>query len=256
MDPSLNSPLVDFFRRGEAPRDVRMTAAQGAFAPRPIEQLSILVVLTGDADQEVRETAERTLAKIPAEALGALLARSEVPEELRSFFTRRGVAIAATAATDASLPLLDTDDTDYGPEGASEADQQSLFEKLASMTVPQKVKAAMKGTREMRGVLIRDPNKLVSLSVLSSPKLTETEVEAFARMGSVAEDVLRTIARNRAWMKNYLVVLALVKNAKTPVAISMNLMSRLNDGDMKRLSTDRNVPEPLRIAARKKLVIG
>ncbi len=57
-------------------------------------------------------------------------------------------------------------------------------------------------------------------------------------------------------MKNYLVVLALVKNAKTPVAISLNLLSRLNDGDMKRLSTDRNIPEPLRIAARKKLVIG
>jgi hypothetical protein len=255
MDP-LNSALVDFFRRGEAPRDVRMTAAEGTFAPRPLEQIAILAALTGDADEDVRATAERTLSRIPAEALGALLARSEVPEDLRSFFTSRGVAIAATPAPDAAVPLLDEDDTDYGPEAGAEVDQQSMFEKLANMTVPQKVKAAMKGTREMRGVLIRDPNKLVSLSVLSSPKLTESEVEAFARMGSVAEDVLRTIARNRAWMKNYLVVLALVKNAKTPVAISMNLMSRLNDGDMKRLSTDRNVPEPLRIAARKKLVIG
>jgi hypothetical protein len=68
--------------------------------------------------------------------------------------------------------------------------------------------------------------------------------------------VLRTIARRRAWMKNYPVVLALTKNSKTPVAISLNLLPRLNDGDVKRLSTDRNVPEPLRIAARKKLVIG
>jgi hypothetical protein len=256
MDPALNSPLVEFFRRGEAPRDVRLTAAQGEFAPRALEQLSILVVLSSDADAEVRESAERTMARIPPDALGALLARSEVPDELRSFFTRRGVAIAATPAADATSPLLDEDNTDYGAEGASQAEQLGLFEKLAAMTVPQKVKAAMKGTREMRAVLVRDPNKLVSLSVLSSPRLTESEVEAFARMGSVAEDVLRTIARNRAWMKNYLVVLALVKNAKTPVAISLNLLSRLNDGDMKRLSTDRNVPEPLRIAARKKLVIG
>ena len=66
----------------------------------------------------------------------------------------------------------------------------------------------------MRAVLIRDPNKLVALSVLSSPKLTETEVEAFARMGSVGEDVLRTIARTRTWMKNYTVVLALAKNER------------------------------------------
>jgi hypothetical protein len=253
---SLNSPLVDFFRRGEAPREVRLIAAQGAFAPGPLDQLSILVVLTGDGDPDIQAAAETTLARIPAEVLSGFLARSEVSDDLRAFFTDRGVSIASVAAADQAAPFVDEDDTDYGAEAMSEEDKASLFEKLANMSVPQKVKAAMKGTREMRAVLIRDPNKLVSLSVLSSPKLTETEVEAFARMGSVAEDVLRTIARRRAWMKNYPVVLALTKNSKTPVAISLNLLPRLNDGDVKRLSTDRNVPEPLRIAARKKLVIG
>jgi len=124
------------------------------------------------------------------------------------------------------------------------------------MTVPEKVKAAMKGTREMRAILIRDPNKLVALSVLSSPKVNDNEVEGYARMGSVGEDVLRVIAARRAWIKNYPVVVALVKNAKTPVAISMNLMSRLHEGDLKRLSTDRNIPEALRVAARKKIVVG
>jgi hypothetical protein len=38
------------------------------------------------------------------------------------------------------------------------------------------------------------------------------------------------------------------------VAMSMNLMHRLNDRDLSALSTDRNVPEPLRVAARKKIV--
>ena len=123
-------------------------------------------------------------------------------------------------------------------------------------TEPEKVRAAMKGSREMRGVLIRDSNKLVALSVLSSPKLTETEVESIARMSSVAEDVLRSIARARAWIKNYTVVLALTQNAKTPLAISMNLLNRLQEGDIKKLSTNRNIPEALRIAARRRLVMG
>ena len=250
------SPLVDFFRRGEAPREVRLIAAQGAFAPRPLEQLAILVVLTGDADAGIRETAEKTLARIPAAVLGGFLARPEVPDDLRTFFTARGVAIAATAGSEPAAPFVDEDDTDYGADGDRTEEPASLVQRIASMTVPQKVKAAMKGTREMRAVLIRDPNKLVSLSVLSSPKVTDTEIESFARMGSVAEDVLRTIARTRAWMKNYQVVLALTKNAKTPVAISMTLLPRLQDGDIKRLSTDRYVPDPLRIAARKRLVIG
>ena len=73
-------------------------------------------------------------------------------------------------------------------------------------------------------------------------------------MGNVSEDILRTIAMSRAWTKNYSVVLALVKNSKTPVAITLTLMQRLNPGDVKKLSTDRNVPEALRVAARKKTV--
>ncbi len=115
------------------------------------------------------------------------------------------------------------------------------------MTVPEKVKCASKGTREMRSVLIRDPNRMVAAAVLSCPKVNEAEVEAFAKMGNVSEEILRTIAMSRAWTKSYGVLLALVKNSKTPVALSINMMQRLNDSDVKKLSTDRNVPEALRV---------
>jgi hypothetical protein len=257
MESAHSSPLLDFFRRGEAPRDVRLLAAQAGFAPRPLEQLALLAMLAADADPEIRATAEQTLSRISHDEAAGVLARTEAPAELREFFAARGIT-AATAPAPAvgGVPLVDGDDTDYGPEETSEAERVSLYSRLAAMSVPERVKAAMKGTREMRAVLVRDPNKLVALSVLSSPKLTETEVEAYARMGSVAEDVLRTIARTRAWIKNYAVVVALVRNAKTPLAVSLNLLSRLNEGDLKRLSTDRNVPDTLRISARKRVVIG
>jgi hypothetical protein len=68
--------------------------------------------------------------------------------------------------------------------------------------------------------------------------------------------VLRSIAQTRAWVKNYNIVVALVKNAKTPLAMSLTLLKRLNEADVRRISIDRNVPEPLRLAARKKLVMG
>ena len=95
---------------------------------------------------------------------------------------------------------------------------------------------------------------MVASAVLSCPKVNEAEVESFAKMGNVSEEILRSIAQTRAWTKNYAVVLALVKNAKTPVALSLQLMQRLTDPDVKKLSTDRNVPEPLRLAARKRVV--
>ena len=251
MEAGLRTPLLDFFRRGEVARDVRLLAAQGAIAPRPLEQLGLLMVLTGDPESEIRETAERTLRRIPDELISCFIARSDVPTELRQFFVARGIGVAATPLPDAEQPFVDDDDTDYDA-GASE-DTASVMQRLASMTIRDKIKAAMKGTREMRALLIRDPNKLVALSVLSSPKLTDSEVETFARMGSVTEDVLRTIAQRRAWVKNYGVVLGLVKNSKTPLAMTLTLLNRLNEADVRRLSKDRNVPDALRLAARRKL---
>ena len=112
----------------------------------------------------------------------------------------------------------------------------------------------MKGTREQRAILIRDPNKMICASVLSSPKVSIPEVESFARMQNVSEDVLRIIGSNRAWLKSYGVILALTKNPKTPLALSMQLMARLQPKDLARLSVDRNVPEALRISSRKKVV--
>lgn len=256
MDAILHSPLVDFFRRNEVALDIRILAARGAIAPRAMEQLALLMILTADRHPEVKETAEATISRLPQDVLSAFIARTDVPEEMRAFFVARGVPVAAVPPADEPDVLVDTDDTDYGPEETADEDPQSVFTRIAAMTVPEKVKAAMKGSREMRAILIRDPNKLVSLSVLSGPKVSDTEVEGYARMGSVSEDVLRAIAARRAWTKNYSVVLALVKNAKTPVSLTMNMLPRLREQDLKRLSTDRNVPEVLRISARKKVVIG
>ena len=111
----------------------------------------------------------------------------------------------------------------------------------------------MKGSREQRAVLVRDPNRMIAAAVLSSPKPAQTEVEAFARMANVSEDVLRTISMNRGWMRKLAVAAALVKNPKTPAAISLHLLPRIPQRDVKNLSTDRNVPETLRLNAKKML---
>lgn len=253
MAAGLSTPLLDFFRRGEVARDVRLLAAQGAIAPRPLEQLGLLMLLAGDHDAEIRRVAEETLGKLPPGLVADFIARSDVPTELREFFIKRGINPSSTPAPDFDEPLPQAGEG--GPAEASEEEDTRTFqERLGTMTVPEKMKFAMKGTREMRSVLIRDPNRLVASAVLSCPKVNEAEVEAFAKMGNVSEDILRTIATTRAWTKNYGVTLSLVKNAKTPVALTLNLMQRLSDLDVKKLSTDRNVPEPIRLAARKRVV--
>ena len=250
------TPLFDFFKRGEVARDVRLLAAQGGLAPRALEQLSILVFLLDDADPDIRQTAELTLGRIPPAVLSAFLARSDVSVGLREFFGDRGIFPAETAAENADAPLIE-DAPDEAPlvSGGEEGeDRESLVQQLAKMGFPERLKAASKGSREMRAVLVRDPNKMIAAAVMSSPKLTESEIEGIARNASVSEDVLRIIASNRAWMKNYKIASALTRNPKTPVALSMNLLSRLNEHDLSQVAVDRNVPEPIRVAARKKVV--
>ena len=252
MDPGLHSPLIDFFRRGEVARDVRLLAAQGALAPRAHEQLALLILLSDDADPVIATNANATLDALPAGPLQSFLARTDVPAQMRQFLAERGVVGAGHAATEAWQPLLDRSDapdlaeTPDGPE-----DEPAEAQLLSALPIIDRMKLAMKGTRAQRAQLIRDSNKLVAAAVLSSPKLTEVEVEAFAKMANVAEEVLRTIAMNRTWTKNYGVVAGLAKNPKTPPAISMNLLQRLNDRDLKMLAIDRNVPEGVRLAARR-----
>jgi hypothetical protein len=253
------TPLLDFFKRGEVARDVRMQAAEGALAPTAHEQVEILLLLAEDPDAEIRAAAESTIGRIPNQALRSFLARTDVPETIREAFAKRGVVPGAAQPGDGDDPLIDTAAADPAeaeiPEGpAGEEARQSISQQVAKMGFSARLKAAVKGSREMRALLIRDPNKMISASVLSSPKLTENEVEAFAKMANLSEDVLRIIASNRRWMKNYGVVVGLCRNPKTPLAMSLNNMNRLTDRDLQMLSIDRNVPEPLRVAARKKIV--
>ena len=262
MDPGLRSPFLDFFRRGEVAKDVRLLAARGALAPRALEQIALLALLTEDADAEVRGTAEATLAVIPNDSVAAFLGRSDVPEPLRDFFRGRGIEPNMQEASVADDPLIDAEPergetTDGAAEaegqGDSEAARQGAAERLAQLNVAERLKCAMKGTKEERAVLIRDPNKLVSVSVLSSPKLSESEVESFSKMANVSEEVLRIIGMSRGWTKNYGVVVGLTKNPKTPLAISMKFVQRLNDRDLKMIALDRNLQEPLKLAVRKRL---
>jgi hypothetical protein len=251
---SAPTPLLDFFKRGEVARDVRLLAAQGVLAPRAHEQLGILLILLEDSDPEIRRTADDTLSRIPEEALQKFLGRSDVPLGIREFFADRGIFPAEIPAIEVDEPLVD--DAAAAAEGDEEKEEgsESVQQKIAQMNFTDRLRAAVKGTKEMRAILIRDPNKMIAASVLSSPKVNDQEVASFARMANVSEDVLRIIGSNRAWLKSYNVILGLTKNPKTPVAMSLNLMGRLNPNDLKLLSTDRNVPEPLRIAARKKVV--
>ena len=129
--------------------------------------------------------------------------------------------------------------------------RQTLLQQISRMNVSQRVQFAMKGSSEARRALIRDSNKVVQRAVLQSPRLTDQEVEAYASMANLTDEILRLIATNRNFRKNYVVVRNLMNNPKTPLDVTLHMLPLLNAIDLKKLTTNKNVPETLRTTALK-----
>ena len=127
----------------------------------------------------------------------------------------------------------------------------SAVQKIYRLNTAEKLITALKGSREERAILIRDPNRLVATAVLGSPRSPTPEIEAFSAMKNVSDEILRKIGNHREWTKRYAVFKNLVRNPRTPIGIALTLVPRLSPRDIKGLSVDRNVPEPVRKHAQK-----
>lgn len=179
------------------------------------------------------------------EVLKILLNNPNTPEEVRQ-----------EVANVMSLPVptveaLAQERKRLAEQKAQDIQKERIIRRIQKMTVSEKIKLAMKGNSEARGILMKDSNKLVVMSVLSNARLTDSEVEAMARNRSIIEDALRAISKNREWMKKYSVQLALVTNSKTPPAIAMRFIPTLKKKDIGLLEKNKNVSEGVRAMAKK-----
>jgi hypothetical protein len=343
-----SNPLVDQFRKGGVPPDLRLLAAQGALPLKPADLVELLHLLLRDSQPDVRETATATLLAQPlVEMLGIGRDRETPPGVLAWIVAQRperelreavlqntslqddAIQVLAGSLSEElaelvvinqtrllrSTPLLEALEVnpslsrdqrrrlrelretfkigpqpeappppppvvqepplpDEGDESfqalpdapASESDalvrylsedergqaeKVSAVQRIYRLNTAEKIITALKGSREERAILVRDANRLVATSVLGSPRLTEAEIESFAGMKSLSEEMLRIIGGHREWTKRYQVVANLVRNPKTPIGMSLNLVPRLNPRDIKSLTVDRNVPEVVRKHAQK-----
>jgi hypothetical protein len=198
----------------------------------------------------------RVAPRLTAEGIQALL------DNLERFISDPKLVIAVSASTAANAEqrgLLDEMHKSAAAiteieEVAAEIEpdpvkRESLMQRVAHMNVVERLTLALKGGRSERMLLIRDPNKLIQRCVLQSPRLTDTEVEAFASMTSLPGETLRAISLTRLFMKNYAVVRNLTNNPKTPLDVSLHLFPRLTAPDLVKLGANKNIPETLRSSA-------
>ena len=132
-------------------------------------------------------------------------------------------------------------------------DEHNIYKIVGSMSMGQKVKLALSGNKSAREVLIKDSNKMISVAVLKNPRITEDEILRLTSSKSTPEDLLRQVAKNKEWVKNYNVKLGIVSNPKTPLAISVKMLDNMYDKDLANIARSKNIPSVLASTARRKI---
>lgn len=134
-----------------------------------------------------------------------------------------------------------------GEGGATAAPERvALIRRIMMMKVKDRMKLGMKGDREARSILIRDSNRVVATAVINNPRITDHEVEAIAAMRTVSDEVLRLIAMNRTWARQYTIIHNLARNPRTPLPTAMSILPRLHTKELKALGQNRNVSDNIR----------
>jgi len=200
--------------------------------------IEILIEAADDVD--IFQEIARTNTHRP-EILQLLYEHPDTPDDVKRLISG-SLHLPAKAATSAATVAK-----------PKEVRVQNILQKIQMLTVSERVQLAMKGSREVRGILIKDTNKEVMLSVLDNQKITDTEIELIARSRSIHEEALRRISKSREWLKCYAVVHALVTNPKTPPGISMGLIGDIKTKDLVILEKNKNVPEVIRGATKRLL---
>lgn len=134
------------------------------------------------------------------------------------------------------------------------ARREALPARIRKMPVAERFKLALRGNREARNVLARDPLKLVQSAVLKNPRITAEEVLTLAKSRSVDGDLLRQLGSEKEWLRHYAVRQSLVQNPKTPVTVSLTLIRGLRERDIRMLARSKNVPGVIQQAAQRLIV--
>jgi hypothetical protein len=196
--------------------------------------------------RRVHEFEEEFIAKVLAQEEAAAAAGPSVEDAIQALHE-----IGAHIPKEVTMPYPMTEDQEL--EDAVRKAGESVHGRLLNMSVHERIVAALRGSREERAILVNSRNRLIQRSVLACPKLSDSEIEQFASSRSVAQEVIKLIAGNRRWLRQYTVILALAMNPKTPVYTAKSIIPRLNYRDKARVSRDRNLPPVTRQIAKQLL---
>jgi len=278
----------------EATREDKLCAARGEAGIVAADLPAVLAFLSRDTDPEIRGAAMQGLKGLSREILEQACASPHTHPRILELLARlhgqdsrvadlitgnpsaddgvlAAVAVGQISRTAPTLSPADAlqanesasaDDADGGDDGEDAMDEavedeeefHSKYQLAQTMGISEKIKMGMTGDKEWRMLLIKDTNKLISISVIKNPRITEAEVLTISKSAVNNDDILREICVNKEWTKNYQIKKALVENHKTPLHHAIRFISALTEKDLAALSRSRNVSSVISTQARRMLL--
>lgn len=283
---TISAAAAAYVKRG-VPTGEKMKVIRGEVPLSPLDRTLVLVLLTRDADPEVRAAAMTALRQLPDDHLAMVATAPGMhPQVLdmlaRLHHSRRNIAsliishpnagkdtlqflaeqgISSTEAEEESagsgqVDVFAAEDEVEDVEVQTEEDEfRSKFQLAQVISISEKIKFALTGDKEWRSIMIKDSNKLVSGAVLKNPRITDQEILSIAKSNMINEETVRTICSNKDWIKNYQIRKALVENNKTPLPFALRFLATLTDKDLALISKSKNVSTVIASQARKALVV-
>jgi hypothetical protein len=245
----IDAILANSDRSGDAERRARETKREFFEKERGAQQIAQELRNRGNhAAAEFFETADLTggLSVEDAWLIASHIEVADAELDLTWLPTERNEELRTETAEERTANFKRAVESERKEAGQVTPERLSLIRRIMFMNAKDRMKLGMKGDREARGILIRDTNRVVATAVINNPRITEQEVENIASMRTVADEVLRLIARNRSWARSYAIIHNLVRNPRTPVPTVIGTLPRIRTKDLKNLAQNRNVPEATR----------
>ncbi len=125
---------------------------------------------------------------------------------------------------------------------------------IKNMSVKDKMILAPKADKAERAVLLRELNASVARLIIRNPRITESEIAQIAKDFAAPSDVLEMISKNRKWIQNSEIRLAIVRNPRTPTPLAVAQLNYLQVKDLAMLAKSQNVRETIKNEAFKLLL--
>ena len=186
--------------------------------------------------------------EVVAAVLGTQKSTPQEAAEADNVF--RQIALDPTEPTVPSDSEMVSDDEEKREVGGVEDTRQLPVNQLS---IPARIRLALVGNAFARSQLVRDNNRMVAMSAIRSPKVTDIEVVKYSANRSLNDEVIRVISNNRDWTRLYAVKHNLVQNPKCPLSTAMRFLPLLSEKDQRKVSKSKSVPSALAVQAKRLL---